>query len=145
MFRLKPSMISCSTCVCVHYCPCSCSFVLPARICSYSALPTNIRVPQLLVIQADDAALLCKHVNVMYQMMFGVLCLLLPLQKDLAYLAAGMAGYDVTSADATVAALQSEDAGGRFVGATVNKLFGRTMVKLPPLGADAVAPEDALL
>ena len=102
-------------------------------------------MPLALLLQAGDACLLCKHVNVMYQLMFCVLCLLLPLQKDLAYLAAGMAGYDVTSADATVAALQSEDAGGRFVGAPVNKLFGKTMVKLPPLGTEAVAPEDALL
>ncbi len=46
-------------------------------------------------------------------------------------MAAGLAQYDLASAEATVAELPNEDAGGRFVGATINKLFGKTMVSMP--------------
>ncbi len=53
-------------------------------------------------------------------------------QRELAYLAAGVAGHALVDAESVIEALASEDIAGRFVAEAVNKVYGRVVVPLPP-------------
>jgi hypothetical protein len=53
-------------------------------------------------------------------------------QRELAYLAAGVAGHALDDAASLIEALPNEDAAGRFVADAVNKALGATVVRIPP-------------
>jgi hypothetical protein len=65
------------------------------------------------------------------------------MQRELAYLAAGVSGDGVDMLGA-IDVLSNEDAGARYVAGKVNAAFGREVVKVPPPPPTSVSAGDAL-